>query len=717
MEKTMIEQIKNRVNIFDIAREAGYIPDKNNFIKSIYKEESKPSLKLYPQTNSFYCFSSGNGGDVLRFYQHLKNVDFKTALKQLSERIGIDPIKTEPSINDTLVRYKLKLTESEQESYEERASILQYDFGMQQAEAEQAANNQICFNRISMRKMIYTDLAMHCGKMEAAALDYLTGSTRGLLPDTIKRFGIFYIGNTTKTEKYLRSNYSKEHLTLAGLLNEKGNFVFAMNTLIIPYYENGEIIYLRARSLSNETTAHKYIGLYNATGDLTAKRIFNIDVLDKIGKGDSLLICEGEFDCMIAVQNGYNAIGIPGVHNNPNNLKSIVKDFKITLAFDNDKPGQLGMQTMTDQIGKKVSVLNFKKHKDLTELFINEKIIDLYDNEFVNIGSLKPSNFQKSKLSLITAKKIQDMEFQPIEWIVEKLITPGLIILAGRPKSGKSWLSLNLSLSITRGGIALSYFKAKKAAVLYFALEDNVRRLKARMENILNAEDDKIAPTNLYFLEDDIIFPKLNDGGLDEIQKVLTEYSDIKLVIIDTLGRSRADQKRSDNNIYLADYELLAILQSFALKNKIAILMVHHTKKGSEEYVFDEISGTTGITGAADTMLLLKKVKKQNKLYITGRDIEEAEYNIYFDRDSCTWNVIEETQDAINITVERGEILDLLIAQQRPMRTGEIAQALGKEQSNVSHLLKGLKEDQLVVSPKYGFYQAASTGTDSKTPA
>lgn len=713
----MVNEIKNRVNIFDIAKESGYIPDKNNFIKSIYKEESKPSLKLYPQTNSFYCFSTGRGGDVIKFYQDLKNIDFKTALHQLSERLGIDAKKPEPSIKDEIVRYKYKLTETEQECFEERAAILQFDFGMTQDDAEQASNNQIYFDRINTRKMIYSDLAIHCGEMQAATLEYLTGPTRGLKAETIKHFGIFCIGNPTKTEKYLRANYGKEHITLAGLLNEKGNFVFAMNTLIIPYYEDGEIAYLRARSLANESTAHKYIGLYNSTGDLTAKRIFNIDVLDNIGIGNNLLICEGEFDCMIAIQNGYNAIGIPGVHNHPSNLKNIVKDFKITLVFDNDKPGQLGMQTMTDIIGKKVSVLNFKKYKDLTELFVNEKIVDLFDNEFVSLGSLKPSNFQKSKLSLISAKKIQDMEFQPIEWIVEKLITPGLIILAGRPKSGKSWLSLNLSLSITRGGIALSHFKAKKAAVLYFALEDNVRRLKSRMENILNAEDDKVAPTNLYFLEDDIIFPKLNDGGLDEIQKVLTEYPDIKLVIIDTLGRSRADQKRSDNNMYLCDYDLLAVLQTFALKNKIAILMVHHTKKGSEEYVFDEISGTTGITGAADTMLLLKKVKKQNKLYVTGRDIEESEYNVYFDRDSCTWNVTEETQDAINITVERGEILDLLNAEQRPMRTGEIAQRLSKEQSNVSHLLKGLKEDGLVVSPKYGFYQAASTGTDSKTTA
>ena len=76
---------------------------------------------------------------------------------------------------------------------------------MQKEEAEQAANNQIYFDRINMRKMIYADLATHCGEIEAAALQYLTGPTRGLTAETIKSFGIFSISNPTKTDKYFLS--------------------------------------------------------------------------------------------------------------------------------------------------------------------------------------------------------------------------------------------------------------------------------------------------------------------------------------------------------------------------------------------------------------------------------------------------------------------------------------------------------------------------------
>lgn len=114
---------------------------------------------------------------------------------------------------------------------------------------------------------------------------------------------------------------------------------------------------------------------------------------------------------------------------------------------------------------------------------------------------------------------------------------------------------------------------------------------------------------------------------------------------------------------------------------------------------------------------MIKRIEKQNKLFITGRNIEEATYDLYFDRESFTWNVLKPAQDSLNLTVERSERIDLLTSEQRMMRTGEIAQVLGKEQSNVRHLLKALKEEGLVMSPKYGFYQLAEAPKNNQTPA
>jgi len=304
-----------------------------------------------------------------------------------------------------------------------------------------------------------------------------------------------------------------------------------------------------------------------------------------------------------------------------------------------------------------------------------------------------------SRYRLISAKEIQVMEIPPIEWIVENFLSAGLTIIAGRPKVGKSFFCMNLALSI------MEYFNVMKSEVVYFALEDHHTRIQSRINKIIEKKTEATAPENFHFLKNNQDFLKLNEGGIKELQRLLLDYPNIKLIIIDTLGRSRADQGRRDNNIYLADYDLLAQLQTFALSEKICVLLVHHTKKSEEENVFDEISGTTGITGAADTNMVLKKVKDEYKLFVTGRDIPETEYQLMFDDTTCSWNVTGEEMDSRSLTAEREEVLTLLSERNEPIKTGEIAQALEKETSNVSKLLKKLFDDRLIISPKYGYYQ------------
>ena len=70
---SLIEEIKNRINVVDLAIELGLQPTKKDFIYSIYKDEKNRSLKLYTETNSFYCFATGRGGDVINFYADFKN--------------------------------------------------------------------------------------------------------------------------------------------------------------------------------------------------------------------------------------------------------------------------------------------------------------------------------------------------------------------------------------------------------------------------------------------------------------------------------------------------------------------------------------------------------------------------------------------------------------------------------------------------------------------
>ncbi|MCZ7616728.1 MAG: winged helix-turn-helix domain-containing protein [Ignavibacteriaceae bacterium] len=117
--------------------------------------------------------------------------------------------------------------------------------------------------------------------------------------------------------------------------------------------------------------------------------------------------------------------------------------------------------------------------------------------------------------------------------------------------------------------------------------------------------------------------------------------------------------------------------------------------------MFNEISGTSGITGAMDTMLVLKKKGKSGKLYVTGRDVKDVEYNLVFDETICCWNVVEEE---INTTAERKEIYELIKSSGREMKTGEIAELLGKTVPNVSKMLGKMLKEELLATEKTGYY-------------
>ena len=85
----VIEEIKNRINIVDLAVQLGLEPTANDFIFSVFKPEKNRSMKLYKKTNTFYDFSSGTPGDVINLYAAIKKIENEEAIKILAEELGI----------------------------------------------------------------------------------------------------------------------------------------------------------------------------------------------------------------------------------------------------------------------------------------------------------------------------------------------------------------------------------------------------------------------------------------------------------------------------------------------------------------------------------------------------------------------------------------------------------------------------------------------------
>lgn len=266
------------------------------------------------------------------------------------------------------------------------------------------------------------------------------------------------------------------------------------------------------------------------------------------------------------------------------------------------------------------------------------------------------------------------MPFRAPRWAVPDLIPEGLTLLAGKPKCGKSWLVLDLALSIASGGHALGNMKCDPGVVLYLALEDTLRRLQSRMKAVLQGSP---APHDIAITTE---WKRSDEGGLDALRSWLQDHPKAKLVVIDTLQKIRGARKR-DAGIYEDDYKVIGDLKKIADEFTVPILVVHHLNKdGANSDPFMKVSGTAGITGSADTILILEREAADPNavLHVKGRDINEAELAIQFDNETGKWLKLGKAEDW-RISEERREIIKLLIDEGGPMHPKEIAYALGKK--------------------------------------
>ena len=291
-------------------------------------------------------------------------------------------------------------------------------------------------------------------------------------------------------------------------------------------------------------------------------------------------------------------------------------------------------------------------------------------------------------------------DFPEPNWIVPGLLPEGLTIFGGKPKAGKSTLCLSLAHTIASGGKFLGEIQVERQEVLYLALEEMPRRLKLRLVKMLNES----APTGkIHF---GFRWPKIDQGGLEMLDSWLKDHPNTKLVIIDTLARLRG-VKRQGSTPYEADYNEIATLKKVADSHSAAFMVIHHLRKAASYDMIDMISGSVGLTAAADTIAILQRFGGQvdAELFLTGRDIEEKELALKFHEDTKTFSILGEAEE-YRMSQERREVLELLREANGPVQLKDIAIALGKEKNNISKLLKGLIKYGFAQQPTYGKYQA-----------
>lgn len=220
----------------------------------------------------------------------------------------------------------------------------------------------------------------------------------------------------------------------------------------------------------------------------------------------------------------------------------------------------------------------------------------------------------------ISAEELLSTPLPPVKWIIPGLLPAGLALFAGPSKAGKSWLALWLCLQIAQGNPVWNR-EIEPRTVIYFSLEDTFNRLQNRIFQLIDGGD---APERLILQTE---CPSIGQGLEEQIDSLIYTYSDVGMIVIDTLQKVRV----SDGNggMYANDYKEAGALKKLADKYGICILLIHHLRKQSASDPFDQISGSTGLVGVADTSWVMQRKRMSqtadiclpDAIWTTGRCI------------------------------------------------------------------------------------------------
>jgi hypothetical protein len=441
-----------------------------------------------------------------------------------------------------------------------------------------------------------------------------------------------------------------------------------------------------------------------------------------------IFIAEGEKDA-----NTLRSHGVPATCNPMGagkwwpEFNDILRGADVVICGDNDEPGRKHVQLIAENLrgsAKRVRILDLALHwpeieasADISDWFETgggtaERLWDIastlpdwtpaavpQQQQLPKIGSMDqlPVKLWNWRDDAITLHALRSKKFEPISYILPDIVPEGLTLLVGRPKIGKSWLMLDFAIAVAHGRFTLGTIKPPQGDVLFLALEDSKRRIQRRADKLLPTFGEW--PERLTIITE---WRRTDGGCIEGIEDWCRSVEKPTVVVVDTLAKVRPLVEVK--NSYAADYRALTGLQELAGRHPgLGVVVNHHDRKMSADDVFDTVSGTLGLTGAADTILIITRKAGQVTLHVDGRDVEKTELALQFDKATCRWTILGAASE-VHRSAERGRILAALEGTPEGLSPSETADITGLTHANARQLLVRMAKDSEIQRVGYGRY-------------
>lgn len=338
LSEAFLQELKFKTDIEDIISTYVTLRKNGSTSKGLcpFHNEKTPSFTVYNDTQSFYCFGCGAGGDAVTFIKKIENLDYIDAVKLLAQRAGLQ-MPDDNSYDDSLSKKRRRVLEINRET----------------------------------AKFYYSYLISPQGRV---GLDYFLN--RGLSMNTIKRFGLgFAPDEWDSLLKHLKSKgYRPSEMVEAGVvkIGRNNNYYDTFkNRVMTPIIDvRGNVIAFGGRVLDDSKP--KYINTSDTIVYKKTNELFALNLAKDSGK-DNLILCEGYMDVIAMHQAGFtNAVAGCGTALTNEQVRLISRYAKeVILAYDADEAGQKALNkavSLFKQTDVKVKIPALVGGKDPDEI-------------------------------------------------------------------------------------------------------------------------------------------------------------------------------------------------------------------------------------------------------------------------------------------------------------------------------------------------------------